>query len=333
MNTLRGRWIRWACAVWLACSTRILAQPVPDPSAGQEVLVTVAGHPIRAADLASERQAILRNRELNEALTPQLEARLLQLLIDRQLVLQRLARERRLVSTADIDLAIQRMQAVPAQQEISWTDYLSQLGIDEPALRRRLTWQLSWARYLQSYQTDDHLKRFFDKHRRDFDGTRVKVAHLLLALPEPANGEQRETVRQQAHMIREEVLAGRVKFAEAVRKHSAAPTAASGGELGWITRHEPMPESFSRAAFALSPGEISIPVATSFGIHLIECQEIEEGKGTWEDVRDELDTAVAKYLFAWCAEQERPRAKVELRELPPEIQAAWNELTNRRGSP
>ena len=106
------------------------------------------------------------------------------------------------------------------------------------------------------------------------------------------------------------IVTGATSFEEAARRHSAAPTSASGGDIGFIERHKPMHEAFSRAAFALNENEVSPPTITPFGVHLVRCIEIEPGQRTWQDARDELTSAVTLYLFNWSAEKERPRAEV-----------------------
>ena len=71
-----------------------------------------------------------------------------------------------------------------------------------------------------------------------------------------------------------------------------------------------MPEEFSRAAFALKKEELSQPVVTAFGVHLIQVLDVIPGQRTWEDCREELRPAVTLYLFRWIAEKERKRAKI-----------------------
>jgi parvulin-like peptidyl-prolyl isomerase len=157
-------------------------------------------------------------------------------------------------------------------------------------------------------QTDEHLQRYFAEHRAEFDGTRLRVAHLLLDLP--ADRDQQVAVLKRAAVIRDDVLAGKLTFADAARQYSRGPSAPQGGDLGWITRQGPMPDAFTRAAFGLRVGELSPPVVSHFGVHLIECREIEPGQTSWEDVRGSLRTALAKDLFHRHAAQTRETATI-----------------------
>jgi parvulin-like peptidyl-prolyl isomerase len=67
-------------------------------------------------------------------------------------------------------------------------------------------------------------------------------------------------------------------FAEAAVKNSTCPSAKDGGDLGSFPRAGAMVEPFARAAFALKPYQMSDPVATEFGYHLILAIEYKPGK-------------------------------------------------------
>lgn len=81
--------------------------------------------------------------------------------------------------------------------------------------------------------------------------------------------DKRQEVTDKARAVRDSLLAGAL-FADMAKKYSDDPnTKNSGGELGWFNKGQLVPE-FERAAFALQPGEISLPVETPFGIHIIQ---------------------------------------------------------------
>ena len=77
-----------------------------------------------------------------------------------------------------------------------------------------------------------------------------------------------------AQEIRKYIMAGENQneifnnFRKAAKMYSQCPSGASGGLLGWFSRGDMVPE-FEKAAFALNPGEVSEPVKTQFGYHLI----------------------------------------------------------------
>ncbi len=142
----------------------------------------------------------------------------------------------------------------------------------------------------------------------------VRVSHILLMLPSDAPPEREAEVRGQAERLASEIRQG-LDFAEAARAHSQDPSAALGGDLGFIRRGEVEP-AFEKAAFALRPGEVSGPVRTPFGIHLIRVTERKvEGARPFEEVQNEIRNRLAREKFMkvmqdWLAEL-RQRATID----------------------
>jgi parvulin-like peptidyl-prolyl isomerase len=207
-------------------------------------------------------------------------------------------------------LEVSRLKTQLGAQEKKLAEHLQAIGMSQEELRREIRWRQSWQRYLAAKITDENLQKYFEKYRREFDGTELKVAHLLLkvAADDP---QALQAAREKAAAIRAEIEAKTISFADACRRHSQAPTAKAGGDIGFIRRREPMPETFSAAAFALENDQVSQPAETKFGIHLIQVLEVKPGQKTWQDCRRELRSAVTQYLFRWIADKERERAQVE----------------------
>ena len=81
--------------------------------------------------------------------------------------------------------------------------------------------------------------------------------------------------------------------------------------MGFIPRHDRMGEDFSRTAFALDKGQISEPVTTRFGVHLIQCTEVRPGKSTWREARRALAESLSRRLFAELALAGRKRTTIK----------------------
>ena len=271
----------------------------------------VNGEPIylREIDRAVE-SATARRKVSNEAL-PALTAGLLDRLIDRRLVAQQLAKGTNAARASEIDGAVRKLEAQLQQQSIKLENHLADIGLSEEELRREIAWKLNWSRAVQIATSDARLQQYFAQHAADYDGRRLRVSHILLPAPADNAPYDRATMLNKVREILDSIERGRTTFEQAAIQYSAGESAKQGGELGWISRHGIMPEAFSRAAFRLKPGEISEPVVTSSGVHLIQCTEMEAGRKTWKDVREELEHALSESLFTRIAAEARRSAKIE----------------------
>lgn len=100
--------------------------------------------------------------------------------------------------------------------------------------------------------------------------------HILFAFPKNATPQQRDSVRQFAERIRPQVTSA--NFAQMAGKYSNEPNAgARGGSLGVFRKEQMVPE-FSNAVAALKPGEISQPVMSNFGYHIIQRLPYDQAK-------------------------------------------------------
>jgi len=109
----------------------------------------------------------------------------------------------------------------------------------------------------------------------------TQVRHILIRTG--PNMPEAEAKRQMA-TIRDRITHG-VDFADAARRYSQDGSASQGGELGWVSPGELVPE-FEQAMNRLRPGEISDPVVTQFGVHLIQVENRRETEVSPEKQRD-----------------------------------------------
>ena len=283
-------------------------QPIKPPK--PVVAALCSGEPIYAGQVTETLRQLLGGRGVVPALAPRAEATMLEQLIDRRLVLSFLKRNKLTASGYEVKSAIKATEAVLKQQNLTIKERLASLGVTGKAYRTEVLWQLSWAKYLDKRLTDEALAKFFAQNRRDFDGTQLRASHILWARKKAGDQQEIDALTAKAKAVRAEITAGTTGFAEAAKRHSDSPTRDQGGDLGFISRHGEMVEPFSAAAFALEKGQISQPVVTKFGVHLIKCTDVTPGKKSAGDVRPELRSAAIKYVFRRLADAERVRAGV-----------------------
>ena len=299
--------VRWLIG-WLAWTLTAL-HAVADQ---RTVAATVDGQPIYADQVDRQIEMALEGRHVEPAVLDKLRRATLQQLIDRRLVQQYLAGSSQGASDAQVDRAVQRWQRLADQQQVPWSEYLQREGLDEPQLRDRLAWEIGWTQFVEQQATDQNLQRYFDQHRAQFDGRTVRTAHILFRVDATPEDPRWQQTVERARQLRQEIVQGQLSFAAAAAEHSEAPTADRAGELGWIERRGPMPEAYTAAAFALEVGQLSQPVVTSFGVHLIQCLDIRPGDKTWQQARDDLHQAVQQHLYRWAADRQRQRVAIEI---------------------
>lgn len=280
-----------------------------DPSDANRVVAAYVNEtPITAGQVARELHRSTGGRPIAPAARSAFTAAALEKLVNRELVLLHLADGPHAAEKTQVDQMLDRLQKLLAARDVAFAEHLKEIGLqDEQQWRREAAWQISWSSFREDLVTDANLAKFFARNRKHYDGTQVRVAHLLLRTNGRVTAEQQ---RRKASEIREQIQNQSLSFAAAAQKHSQSPTAEKGGEIGWIERRKPMPESFSKAAFDLEIGQVSEPVSTPFGVHLITVLEIKPGEGDWQAARKQLIEDVDRWLFQWAAEQGSKKGQV-----------------------
>ena len=135
------------------------------------------------------------------------------------------------------------------------------------------------------------LRKYFEDHRSEYE--RVRGRHVLVRMkgsPVPITPGQpdlsEEEALAKAQELRKKILAG-ADFAKTAETASDdVGTRASGGDLGFFRRGQMVP-SFEEAAFKLKAGEVSEPVKSPFGYHLIKVEQSEIK--TFEELKPEIE--------------------------------------------
>lgn len=207
-------------------------------------------------------------------------------------ILESLVINKLMVAKAEMDSVVVSDEEVTSNLNNRMNVFISRIGSEErieefygksieqfkAELRDEVKEQLT-VQKMQSTITKDikvtpsEVKRFFNSIPADslpYFSTEVSLAQIV-KVPS-VNKAQKEAVRQRLLNIREEIMNG-ADFEEMARRHSEEPGAStSGGNLGFQSRGNLVPP-YEAAALRLKPGEISQPVETEFGFHLIQMIE------------------------------------------------------------
>lgn len=221
------------------------------------------------------------------------EALSMEQLVDQRLLRGEIERERITVARPEIDARLEQLKKQVTARGGEWNRFLEQMGRDENAIREQIELEFALDRLLRPKLTPAVIAAGFEKHRREIDGTRLRVSHVVIR-PDAALGDDGHVAAMaRATSIRREIIQGLATFAEAAATHSAGPSRARGGDLGWIMRDGPMVDAFAKQAFALSKGDVSKPFTTPFGIHLVQVTAIEPGRAGLDALRPKLEALLA----------------------------------------
>ncbi|GAB6067488.1 peptidylprolyl isomerase [Methylothermus subterraneus] len=122
--------------------------------------------------------------------------------------------------------------------------------------------------------TEEELRRYYAEQQQAFTTPEQRhLRHILVAVAQNASAEEKSQALAKAQEIKKRLEQGE-DFAELAKQFSDDPgSKAQGGDLGFVTKGF-LEKNFEEAAFALPKGEISEPVLTPFGYHLIQVVEI-----------------------------------------------------------
>ena len=170
--------------------------------------------------------------------------------------------------------------------------------------RNRLLMDSLLASEGKSATTDDAMKKVYEDASKQISGEEeVHARHILVETEDDAK------------TVADELKKG-ADFAELAKKKSKDPGASDGGDLGFFTKDQMVPE-FSQAAFALEPGKVSDPVKSQFGWHIIKVEEKRNRKAPeFEQVKAQIETYVTRKAQADYVAKLRETAKVERMDKP-----------------
>jgi peptidyl-prolyl cis-trans isomerase D len=161
--------------------------------------------------------------------------------------------------------------------------------------------------------TDKDIESYYNANRATKFTTpkQAQVRYIMVRLDPGADVKQKEAAQVRANRILTEARGGR-NFADLARKESEDPSAEKGGEIGWLNQGQ-LPEPLDKKIFALAKGEISEPIETPSGFHIVKIEDIKEestqslGEATPVITR-ELKLEKGKYESAKVADRDREKA-------------------------
>lgn len=234
----------------------------------------------------------------------------LEMVVNTKLILDAAKKEGVKVTNDQIDAELDVLREMFSSTD-EYEAALQQAGLTERELRRQIEDDLIIQKAIEEKQetidvSEEEIAAAYEA---------VNARHILIR-PEEGEGElDWDAAEEQVKELYEQLLDG-ADFAELAQEYSDDATATNGGELGFFQRGRMVPE-FEETAFALEEGEISAPVRTEYGYHLIEVierrraegEEFEEEK---EFIRDQIVNERTNAVLDEWIDSLRDSAQVEI---------------------
>ena len=227
-------------------------------------------------------------------LLKQLRVEAMGLMIEQELVKQAAENEGIAGDPAEVDKQIAELRDVFDTDE-QFRMKLEADGYTEETYRRHVQRMAAAKVYLDRIRADasdvrdSEVEQFYEENEDRLTlPEQVRVRHILLTWKPMGTQDDRAAIREQMEPILERARAGE-DFAALAREFSEdSATKGNGGDTGSFYRGTMVP-AFEQAAFALQPGEVSDPVDTVFGVHIIKLEERQEARLLpLDEVREQL---------------------------------------------
>jgi peptidyl-prolyl cis-trans isomerase D len=247
--------------------------------------------------------------------------RLLGVLADAAHVTEAEVRERYRFEQEKINLQFIRFSVSDNLSEVKITDEDVQKFYDrnKESLKEPLKVQVEYIPYsFEQFSgpvqlTDKEVEDYYSANRATKFTTpkQAKVRYIMVRLDAGADAKQKEAARVLANRIIAEARGGK-NFADLAKKESQDPSAEKGGEIGWLNQGQ-LPEALDKQIFALAKGEISEPIETPVGFHIVKVEDIKEEKTlslaeAKPVITRELKLEKGKYEAAKIADRDREKA-------------------------
>ena len=267
-----------AVTAGIAVAPAIGQQTQPSAPRGQVVdgvIATVNDQIISQSDVRNRMRMILLSfpGQPDEEVLREVQQRAIEGLIDEKVQLQeftKLVKDEK-ISDAEIDEQIARLAQQNKMTPEQFTSNLTQAGVSVSALREQQEAEIAWTalirgRYgkqvrVSELRVDEMLQRI----KANLDKPQYRIAEIFLFAPDQ---ESRNNAKARAETLIGEINRG-AEFDQVARQFSAAPSAAQGGDLQWMSPGDMRPEVWTAVQKAPSPPTLLPPIESDGGVYVI----------------------------------------------------------------
>lgn len=279
------------------------------------IVATIDGEPVTTFEVDRYREQLSGQQVSDE--------QLLQAIVTERLLEKEAAAKGIEASPEDVEAYIAQIKTRGSLDDAGFTAALARQGLTPDGYRDRVKKELVKTQLINREirgrvsVPNEEVERYYEAHKEEYrTGGGVTVRDIFLAIPPGADEAEVERIRARAVELRGKAGSRRA-FAHLADEYSELPGAKEGGLLGSFKQGE-MSDALDRAVFALKPGEVSEPVQTPEGFHILRVDEVVGADyRPVEDVEDEIrdklyGEALERRYQEWISRDLRERHHVEV---------------------
>jgi len=261
------------------------------------IVATIDGEPITIFEVQRYR-AQLGDR-------PATDQQILDAIITERLLEKEAAARGIKATPAEVDAYIKEIRERGNVDDAAFTAALAQQGMTPESYRQRVEKELVKSQLLareirgRVSVSDEDVERYYEAHKEDYrTGGGVTVRDIFLSIPPAADDAEIARIKAKAEELRGQADSRRA-FAKLAEANSELPGAKDGGVLGTFKKGE-MADDLDRVVFSLKPGEVSEPVQTTEGFHVLRVDEVIDAE--YRPI-DDVKAEIREKLYGEALEQ------------------------------
>src|SRR3990172_2326166 len=291
------------------------AAPAKQEDDSKKVLATVNGENISQQDV---NQMLSRyGKQIPEEQIPAVTKQIVDGLITQKLIMQFIRDSKIEVSQAEIEKELNKVReeikSNPGLEGKTLEQVLETHGSSIDNLKSDIVISLSLEKHLGKDIDDKKIKAYFDENKAACDGTEVRASHILVDTHQMKTDAELAQALEKIKKIKAEVDSGK-DFAELAKQYSDCPSKDKGGDLNYFKGMGQRLEPVSAAVFFLNVGQLSDPVKTPSGYHIIKVTEIKKGNDVkFDDVKQVIKQNMMEEKAQVLIRQLLEKAKIDVK--------------------
>lgn len=247
---------------------------------------------------------------------------ILQQMIQEQVIYQEAKKKKLEAKTEEVDKQFKQLKESISKDK-EYEKFLKDNNIDDEFLKSQLSKDISIQNYKTNFDkntkiSEEEMKKYYEENKNNYIDDEVKASHILISTLDPkTNKPVSEAKKKEAKKKAEEVLEKAKSgedFAKLAKEYSDDKgSAENGGDLGFFSRGEMVPE-FEKAAFSMDKDEISDLVESQFGYHIIKVTDKKYKEYTFDEVKNNIKQNLLYKKYTEEVNKLTKEAKIEKNE-------------------